>query len=316
MDLEIKGMNFGYNPENLILHDIDLRIDRPGLYCIIGPNGVGKSTLVKCITKLLVPQSGSMEINGIDIPGASYKDLAKIIGYIPVKPDESFSKTVFETVMLGRYPHQKWGVATDDDYRIVAETIQNVGIEHLAMRETCDLSAGQFQRVTIARGIAQVPDLLILDEPTANLDARYQIMMTRLLKERAYEDGMAVLMISHDLNIAARFADQVILMGRPGKILDIGTPGDVITRDNIRRAYSVDCDIIQVGDHPHVILLDELDEEVEERSENIFGGSDRQHTVLKSGLSSVRPISLQSRVVILTGPHLSRTRSLGLTCDV
>ena len=128
------------------------------------------------------------------------------------------------------------------------------------MRAFNELSAGQHQRVAIARGLAQNPKLLILDEPTANLDARYQIMVTRLLKETAKERGVIVLMISHDLNIAARFADTVLLMTFPGTIYKCGTPEDVITPENVRRAYGVNCEVTEVDGRPHVILLDEVEE--------------------------------------------------------
>ena len=275
MKVEVKNLSFSYGRGRKVLSGVSFDLEDPGLTCIIGPNGVGKSTLVKCLDKILVPTGGDVLFDGKSIRGMSYKELSKFIGYVPVSSNDFFPMTVMETVMLGRHPFQSLAAKTDDDFDAVYDILESMRIQHLAMRNFGDLSAGQHQRVAIARGLAQNPKLLILDEPTANLDARYQIKVTRLLKDTAKERGVIVLMISHDLNIAARFADTVLLMTFPGTIYKCGTPEDVITPENIRRAYGVNCEVTEVDGRPHVILLDEVedledvDDGFEERNPNI-----------------------------------------------
>lgn len=261
MKIEVKDLSFSYDKMNDVLSHISFTLDRPGLVCIIGPNGVGKSTLVKCMDKILVPTDGDILFDGTSIRDMDYKALSKFIGYVPVSTNDYFPMTVIETIMMGRHPFQSLTARTKDDFDAVYDILESMNIEHLAMRSFGDLSAGQHQRVAIARGLAQEPRLLILDEPTANLDARYQMMVTRLLKRISEERGMTVLMISHDLNIAAKFADSVILMTFPGTIYKSGDPKDVITPENIRYAYGVDCLVSEIEGRPHVVLLNELDDD-------------------------------------------------------
>lgn len=261
MKLEIRDVGFSYEKGKDILRGINLTLEEPGLVCIIGPNGVGKSTLVKCIDKILEPTSGEILMDQRDLRGMSFKELSKIVGYVPVSSGDYFPMTVLETVMMGRHPSHRLMSSADDDFDAVYDILKSMRIEHLAMRNFGDLSAGQHQRVAIARGLAQEPRLLILDEPTANLDARYQIMVTRMLLEMSHEKGITVLMISHDLNIASRFADEVMLMTYPGIIYRTGSPEEVITVENIRYAYGMDCRMTEVNGRPHVILLDEMPEE-------------------------------------------------------
>lgn len=257
MNLRTEDLRFSYG-DMPVLQGIDLSVDGPGLYCIIGPNGVGKSTLVKCLNGLNRPSSGTVLIDGIDIATISPRDLAKVMAFVPVVSGDMFSMTVTDTVMMGRRPHQKLGNATPLDLEIVARTLRMMDIEELALRNSDELSAGQHQRMVISRGLAQTPRFLILDEPTANLDVRHQIQVTMTLKSLASRTGMCIIMISHDLNIAARFADTVVLMAPPGVVFATGRAEDVITESAIREVYGVDCRVIDVEGRPHVILLDPI----------------------------------------------------------
>ena len=255
MQIKIDDIEFSYSSVP-VLNDITLDIDGPGFVSILGPNGVGKSTLIHCINKILEPTSGSVMIDGKDVKEISIKELAKEIGYVPYSANDSFPLTVVDTVMMGRHPHAKWNTL-DHDLDVVYDTLRMLGISHLAMRQFNELSAGQHQKVMLARGLVQEPKILLLDEPTSNLDIRHQLDVTKMLKRLSVEKGILIIMISHDINIAAKYADQVILMFQ-GKVYDVGSPADVITEDNLKTVYGVESKVIMDDDRPHVILKDAL----------------------------------------------------------
>lgn len=260
MEVRIEDMSFGYG-DMRVLHHIDLVIGRPGLVCIVGPNGVGKSTLVRCINKLETPDSGRITVDGIDLREIPSKELAKVMGYVPVASSDIFSMTVFDTVLMGRHPFQSFGRTTDLDRKIAKRSMKMMGVKHLALRGFDELSAGQHQKVAIARGLAQTPRMLILDEPTSNLDVRHQMQVTERLRDLAVSTGMTVLMISHDLNTSAKYADEMIVMALPGAIYSVGTPREVLTEATIRYVYGVDCEVVDDDGRPHVVLKRALPDE-------------------------------------------------------
>ena len=255
MQIRIDNVEFSYTSAP-VLNDISLDIDGPAFVSILGPNGVGKSTLIHCINKILQPTSGSVFIDGKDVKETSIKELAKQIGYVPYSANDTFPLTVVDTVMMGRHPHSKWK-SLDNDLDVVYDTLKMLGISHLAMRQFNELSAGQHQKVMLARGLVQEPKILLLDEPTSNLDIRHQLDVTKMLKRLSVEKGILIIMISHDINITAKYADSVILMFQ-GKIFDVGTPREVITEDNLRTVYGVESRVIDDEGRPHVILRDAL----------------------------------------------------------
>lgn len=257
MELKVEGLSFGYGGD-FVIRDIELLIEEPGLVCIIGPNGVGKSTFLKCLNKILRPSEGAVYLGGYDLADLTLKDISEAVGYVPVDTKDGFSMTVLETVLLGRHPRQRFGTTSDYDLRIVHRVLNMMGIKELAMRRFDELSAGQRQKVCIAKGIAQTPRYLLLDEPTANLDVCHQVQVIRLLRDLAAKEGMTVVMISHDLNIASRYADRMILMAPPGIIYRCGSPEEVVTEDSIEDVYKVGCRIIDDCGRPHVILRDPL----------------------------------------------------------
>ena len=254
--IEIKNVDFGYDENHIVLHNINLDIREPGLYCVVGPNGVGKSTLIHCINKILAPKGGVVMMNGEDVKNITIKQMSKKVGYVPYSANDSFPLSVVDTVMMGRHPHSKLG-SLDNDLRIVYDTLQMLGITHLAMRSFNELSAGQHQKVMLARGLAQEPEVLLLDEPTSNLDVRHQIEVTKLLKRLTQEKGILTIMISHDINIAAKYSDQIVMMHQ-GKIFATGTPEEVITEENLRAVYGVESKIVDDEGSPHVILRDSI----------------------------------------------------------
>ena len=261
-EISVDGLGFSYGGKegSAVLSGVSFMIDRPGFYSILGPNGVGKSTLIHCINKILDPTMGEVAIDGSDVSGVSLKDLAKVVGYVPYSANDSFPLTVTDTVMLGRHPHSRWN-SLEEDLDVVYDSLRMVGMEDFAMRPFNELSAGQHQKVMLARGFAQRTRILLLDEPTSNLDVRHQLEVTKLLRDMAHEKGLIVLMISHDLNIAAKYSDWVLML-HGGHIFASGTPEEVINEENIRAVYDVDSKVIRVNGKPHVILLDGTDSAV------------------------------------------------------
>jgi len=243
------GVSYG---ETLVWEHIDLDINGPGLVSILGPNGVGKSTFMYTINKILEPTSGHVLLDGDDVMNLSFKDIAKKIAYVPQVSGETFAMTVMDTVLMGRYPHSGYTV-TQEDLEIAADCLQKMHMGEFAMRNFNELSAGQHQRVMIARGLAQQPELLMLDEPTSNLDIYHQIYTMRLLRDIAHERNMTILIICHDLNIASRFSDRVIMF-RKGTIYADGTAEEVLTEKTILDVYNVKADIVPVDGRPYVIF--------------------------------------------------------------
>ncbi len=260
MEIKLESMDFGYKGLEKVLHDINLTIAEPGLVCIIGPNGVGKSTMVKCMNKLLIPTGGKSMIDGREVKDYSLKELSTRVGFVPATSSDTFSMTVVDTVLMGRHPYSKLGSEKEDLHKVY-EVLKALNITHLALRNYNELSAGQHQKVSVARGLAQEPQVLILDEPTANLDVRHQVQVIDLLQRISHERGITIIMISHELNVAAKYADRVIVMSTPGIIYKTGTPNEVITEDTVRYVYGMNCKVIDDCGKPHVILGTPLSDE-------------------------------------------------------
>ncbi|MFA6804404.1 MAG: ABC transporter ATP-binding protein [Candidatus Methanomethylophilaceae archaeon] len=253
MELVVKDLCYRYGDGPMILNNINLTFEGSKLYCIIGPNGVGKSTLVKCMNKLLKPVSGDVLIDEKSISDYSFKDLAQFMSFIPVSQGYSFRMTVMDVVLLGRYDPKKWRT-DEEDLDIVHRSLKLMDMEDYSMRDINGLSAGQCQKVNLCKGLVQEPKIMILDEPTSNLDVKHQMYVTELLKAISRESDMMVIMISPDLNIAAQFADEIIMMSEPGVVYKDGRPEEVISAESISKVYGVDCEVITHLGKPHVLL--------------------------------------------------------------
>ncbi len=257
MIINIDGIEFGYS-STPVLKDVTAVLKGPKFISILGPNGVGKSTLIHCINKILTPDTGTVMIDGRDVKEITIKEMAKMVGYVPYSANDTFPLTVVDTVLMGRHPHSHRG-SLDSDLDIVYDTLEMLGILDLAMRSFNELSAGQHQKVMLARGLAQEPKILLLDEPTSNLDVRHQLEVAKMLKRLSREKDILVIMICHDINIAAKYSDEIILM-HGGSVFDVGTPNEVITSENLRIVYGVDSKVIDDDGAPHVILKDSISE--------------------------------------------------------
>lgn len=252
INIEDLGVSYG---DTCIWKNINLTLSEPGLVSILGPNGVGKSTLMYTINKILEPTEGRVLIDGEDVEEMPFKDIAKKVAYVPQSSGETFAMTVMDTVLMGRYPHSGYTV-TKEDLEIAADCLMKVHMGDYAMSMFNELSAGQHQRVMVARGLAQEPELLMLDEPTSNLDIYHQISTMRLLRDIAHRRGIIVLVICHDLNVASRFSDRMIMFSQ-GRIYADGTPEQVITPETIHNVYRVNADVTTVQNRPYVIYYAE-----------------------------------------------------------
>lgn len=253
MHIKIDDLVFSYSSVP-VLKDITLNLSGSKFVSIMGPNGVGKSTLIHCINKILTPSKGTVLLDDKDVKEITLKEMAKLVGYVPYSANDTFPLTVVDTVLMGRHPYSKWNTL-DEDLDIVYETLERLGIAHLALRSFNELSAGQHQKVMLARGLVQQPQILLLDEPTSNLDIRHQLDVTKMLQQLSHEKGILIIMISHDINIAAKYSDEVIMM-KDGTIFAVGSPSDVITESNLKEVYGVESLVIEDMGMPHVILRD------------------------------------------------------------
>ena len=256
LNIRIEDLTFGYD-EKIILQNVNLELDKPGLLCILGPNGVGKTTIVKNINKLLKPTGGHVYINGKDVAHMSLLEIAKKLAFVPNSCSTVFSMSVGEFILMGRHPRAGY-TTSERDIQIVDEAIKLLGLEEFASRDVRQLSAGQTQRVMIARGLVQEPDILILDEPTSNLDVKYQMDVMRFLKAYARDRQILVVMVCHDLNITAAYADRVILMYGKNVYAD-GTAKEVLTTENIKKVYRVNAEVSDFNGIPQIRLIPEFD---------------------------------------------------------
>jgi len=254
--LSIKDLSFGYNG-SLTLEDIALDVSEGEIVSLVGPNGAGKSTLLKCIDRILKPSSGIVLVDCRDLSEMSGKDISRAMGYVPQSTTEVFPYTVFDIVMMGRRPHIGWRV-TKRDISVVAETLRFMGIERFSSRYFDELSGGEKQKIAMARAIAQEPRILLLDEPTSNLDILHQLELMKAIQRLVLERGVSAVMAMHDLNLASRFSHKVVML-KDRMIHEIGTPAEVLTQENIRYVYGVSADVLTGRDgRPYILPLDSV----------------------------------------------------------
>ncbi len=236
MKLTINKLSFNYTGVE-VLKDIELEVGLGEMLSIVGPNGSGKSTLLKCINRILKTKQNTVLIDGQDACKLNLKELSKLMGYVPQSSTSTFPFTVFDVVMMGRKPYIHWSISERDN-QIVADMLEYLGIGHLAMRHFTELSGGEQQKVIIARALAQQPKLMLLDEPTSSLDIKHQLEILCLLKGLSESKERSVIVSMHDLNLASRFSDRMLML-KKGCIYAVGKPEDVLTEKNIEAVYGI-----------------------------------------------------------------------------
>lgn len=253
---QAEGITAGYD-NRTILHDVSINIPSNKISIIIGSNGCGKSTLLKTMARLIKPVSGRVMLNGKPINKIPSKQLARVLGLLPQSPIVPEGITVADLVGRGRYPHQTllkgW---TKEDYEAVAQAMEIMKITEFADRNIDELSGGQRQRVWIAMALAQQTDILFLDEPTTYLDITYQVEILDLLTDLNRKHGTTIVMVLHDINLSARYADHIFALHN-GRLVAEGEPSKVITSTLIEDIFGLHCTVIKdpVSGSPSVVPI-------------------------------------------------------------
>lgn len=250
MRLTIDHVQFTYSSRK-ILNEVSFELDCSEVLCIVGPNGAGKSTLIKCIDRVINPCGGRILLNNKDLMDMAGWEIARSLGYVPQNSSRNSSVTVFEMVLMGRRPHCGWRPGKND-IRKTSDVLKLIGIDHLAMSKFNELSGGQQQKVILARAIAQETNVLLLDEPTSNLDIRHQLDTMEIIRRLVTVKGMSAIMAIHDLNLAARYADRIVML-KGGTIYGIGHPEFVLTKENIKDVYGIHASIIFEDGRPYIV---------------------------------------------------------------
>jgi iron complex transport system ATP-binding protein len=251
MKLKVRDVEFSYNNDQSVLNDIQMTVGANEVLTILGPNGVGKTTLLKCINGLLKIKTGTIMIDEEEIRKMRRVEVAKRIGYVPQRADVS-KITVFDSVLLGRKPHITWDVS-NKDIRIAKEIINRLGLDALSLKYIDEISGGEFQKVQIARALVQEPKVLLLDEPTSNLDLCNQHRIMAALVDVVKKNDLTSIMTMHDLNLAMQYSDKFIML-KEGKIFAAGSH-EVITPKNIEAVYNLPVSVANYMGRPIIIPI-------------------------------------------------------------
>jgi iron complex transport system ATP-binding protein len=255
---QVGGLRFHYHPlrrgdANWVLDGLTFDVNAGEILGIVGPNGSGKTSLLKLLAKVLRPHAGDMALFGRDLGTMPQVEVARTVAFVPQESPQVFSFTVMETVLMGRYPHHHgagwsagFGWESAVDVAIAEQAMRSTDLTHLAARSVMDLSGGERQRCMIARALAQAPQVLLLDEPTAFLDIQHQIEICAIVHRLKEERGLTVVLVSHDLNLASQYCDRILML-KAGALFRLGPPYDVIDADVLRAVYG--CDVL-IDRHP------------------------------------------------------------------
>ncbi|MBX3331772.1 MAG: ABC transporter ATP-binding protein [Nitrospira sp.] len=255
---DVQSLRFRYQSKEShttgwILDDISFQVYEGEVLGVVGPNGSGKTSLLKVLARLMTPQQGHIDLFGQDIASLTQREVACVVGVVPQDSQQLFPFTVVETVLMGRFPHRprdRWaggfGWENREDVAIAKQAMVTMDVAHLAQRAVTDLSGGERQRTMIARALAQTPKVLLLDEPTAFLDLQHQVGIGSVLCRLKDERGLTVVFVSHDLNLVSQYCDRLILLDE-GRVIRLGYPEEVIESDVLETVYR--CRVL-VDRHP------------------------------------------------------------------
>ena len=252
--IKIENLNFSYGNRK-ILKGINLGLKERKLTGILGPNGCGKSTLLKNILGYLKSDSGNILIDNVIGNNISQKEKAKLISLVPQKSQLVSAMDVEEFVLMGRLPHLKnsWDGYSNKDREIANKYINELELEKFTQRKAPTLSGGEFQRVLLARALTQETKIILLDEPTSALDLNHALDLMKKVKENVIEKNLTAVAVLHDLNLAAMFCDELVML-KDGKVFAQGTPKETLTVENLKSIYDLDCSICYTEDDiPYII---------------------------------------------------------------
>lgn len=255
---DIQSVRFRYSSHasqatRWILNDISFHVQTGEVLGVVGPNGSGKTSLLKVLARLMTPQQGRINLFGQDLAAKAQREVACVVGVVPQDSQMLFPFTVAESVLMGRFPHQsrdRWiggfGWESREDLAIAEQAMMTMDIVHLVHRSVTDLSGGERQRTVIARALAQTPKVLLLDEPTAFLDLQHQVEICSVLRRLRDDGGLTVVLVSHDLNLVSQYCDRILLLNH-GQIIRLGGPDEVIEPQVLESVYR--CRVL-VDRHP------------------------------------------------------------------
>lgn len=251
MKLKVDKLGFSYE-KTPILKDISFEIDSGEVTCLLGPNGTGKTTLLKCINRILIPSCGEVFVDEILINKKSPKELAKIFSYVPQSSHTAFPISVIDTVLMGRVQNINFKVK-EKDKQVVFDILEKMNLNNMAFKNINNLSGGERQRVFIAKAIAQNSPIILLDEPTSSLDMKNQLESLEIISTLVKEKDITVIMSIHDLNIASMYADKIIML-KNSQVFSFGDTEQVINEHNIRQVYGVNTVVENIDGIKHVVL--------------------------------------------------------------
>jgi len=245
MILDIEKLTFSYDKKNYQFNEISFGIGKGEIFSILGRNGTGKSTLIKCILNVLVPDAGRISLAGRNVRDWKRQEMASVAAYVPQAKNIVFPFTVFDYVLMGRTPHiPSFSIPKESDVGVTEDCLKKLGISHLSDKPVSEISGGEHQMAAIARAVAQGPSLIIMDEPTSHLDMGNQQKVLRMTEKLA-ADGIAVLMTTHFPDHGFIVSDRVAIM-EDGNLIAAGAPEEVITGENLRTAYGIDISVSYV----------------------------------------------------------------------
>ena len=248
--LKLDDVRFGYASRQQFLGPVSLEVRRGECWAIVGPNGAGKTTLLRLMAGLRKPHAGGLYLSGEPLDLMSHRRRARKLTFVPQHTPTDLDLGVRDIVLMGRFPHRSLGLfESAEDYRIADRAMALTETSSFADRPLATLSGGEAQRVHVAAALAQEPELLLLDEPTASLDLEHQLAIFRVLRDRAQHDGLAVVVVTHDVNLAGQFCSHVLLLDR-GRVVASGSPADVLTPEVLEPVYGVELATLAMPGHP------------------------------------------------------------------